>query len=67
MLLIIGYIGWRMGSYVLVACAAAAVTMVWLLMRDKPADVGLEPYNEGPGADKAPTATSPRLRSPRDR
>ena len=52
MLLIIGYIGWRMGSYVLVACAVVAVTMVWLLMRDKPADVGLEPYEEGPREDK---------------
>jgi MFS family permease len=54
MLLIIAYIGWRQGSYVLVACAATAVVLVWLLMRDKPADVGLEPYNEGPGAEKAP-------------
>ncbi len=52
MLLIIGYTGWRQGSYVLVACAAVAVTMVWLLMRDKPADVGLEPYEEGPGKEK---------------
>ena len=59
MLLIIGYIGWRLGSYVLVACTVAAVTMVWLLMRDKPEDVGLEPYNEGIGAVKAPVVDSP--------
>ncbi len=52
MLLIIGYTGWRQGSYVLVACAAVAVAMVWLLMRDKPADVGLEPYEEGPREEK---------------
>ncbi len=54
MLFIVAYTGWRMGSYILVACTAAAVTLVWLLMRDKPEDVGLEPYNEGPGAVTAP-------------
>ena len=54
MLLIIAYIGWRQGSYVLVACAATAVVLVWLLMRDKPADVGLEPYEEGPPRRKDP-------------
>lgn len=54
MLFIVAYTGWRMGSYILVACTATAVALVWLLMRDKPEEVGLEPYNEGPGAVTAP-------------
>ncbi len=56
MLFVITLTGWRMGSYVLVACTATAATLVWLLMRDRPADVGLEPYNEGVGAETASAA-----------
>ena len=59
MLFIVAYVGWRMGSYVLVACTATAVALVWLLMRDKPEDIGLEAYNEGPGAQTAPAADKP--------
>ena len=54
MLWILGLMTWRMGSYVLVACTATAVTLVWLLMRDKPSDIGMEPYNYGPKADQTP-------------
>ncbi|MDE0343341.1 MAG: MFS transporter [Deltaproteobacteria bacterium] len=50
MLAIIAFMGWRSGSYILVGCTATAVVLVWLLMRDKPEDVGLEPYDEGPKA-----------------
>ncbi len=53
MLAIIAYTGWRMGSYVLVACTATAVALVWLLMRDKPSDVGLEPYSDKQEDDEA--------------
>ncbi len=59
MLFIVAYVGWRMGSYVLVGCTAAAVALVWLLMRDKPEDLGIEAYNEGPGAQTAPVADKP--------
>ena len=59
MLFVVAYVGWRMGSYLLVACTATAVTLVWLLMRDKPEDVGLEPYSERPGAQAAPVVDKP--------
>lgn len=51
MLAIIAFMGWRSGSYILVGCTASAVVLVWLLMRDKPEDVGLEPYSEGPRSE----------------
>ncbi|MDE0031135.1 MAG: MFS transporter [Deltaproteobacteria bacterium] len=54
MLWIIAYTGWRTGSYILVACTGAAVLLVWMLMRDNPQDIGLEPYNQGPGAQAVP-------------
>ena len=63
MLFIISFMGWRMGSYVLVACTAAAVTLVWLLMRDKPSDIGLEPYNHGPASDQAPVVDKPAAKA----
>ena len=59
MLFVVAYVGWRMGAYFLVACTATAVTLVWLLMRDRPEDIGLEAYNEGPGAEAAPVAGKP--------
>jgi predicted MFS family arabinose efflux permease len=59
MLFVVAYVGWRPGSYLLVACTATAVALVWLLMRDKPEDIGLESYNEGPGAQAAPVVDKP--------
>ncbi|NTU86378.1 MAG: MFS transporter, partial [Chloroflexales bacterium] len=47
---IVGLIGWRGASYVLAGCAAALLPLVFLLMRDTPADVGQPPY----GLSKAP-------------
>jgi predicted MFS family arabinose efflux permease len=46
----VGLIGWRGASYALAAFAAALVPLVFLLMRDNPADVGQLPY----GLAKAP-------------
>lgn len=46
----VGLIGWRGASYVLAGCAAALLPLVFLLMRDSPADVGQPPY----GLAKAP-------------
>lgn len=39
--------GWRFGSRILVVFALALIPLVFLLMRDDPADVGLEPYGSG--------------------
>lgn len=67
MLAIIAFMGWRSGSYILVGCTATAVVLVWLLMRDKPEDVGLEPYNEGaiagPVAAAAPAGKAEEAKS----
>jgi predicted MFS family arabinose efflux permease len=41
---IVSMIGWRGASYMLAAFAAALIPLVALLMRDKPADLGLTPY-----------------------
>ena len=39
--------GWRFGSRILVVFALALIPLVFILMRDDPADVGLEPYGSG--------------------
>lgn len=51
-----GLIGWRGASYVLAALAAALIPLVFLLMRDAPADVGALPY----GLTQAPPAPATR-------
>jgi len=56
MMAIIVFAGWRVGSYVLVAITSSCVFLVWFFMRDDPSEVGLEPYNEGPGATTAANA-----------
>ena len=67
MLALVAYVGWRTGANVLVACTATAAALVWLFMRDKPGDVGLEPYNEGPGAEAAPAGPNPDAPKPAGR
>ncbi|MRV71303.1 MFS transporter [Duganella sp. FT92W] len=48
--------GWRMAVWpVFVACALVAVA-AWMLMRDRPADVGLAPYGMPEGAASAAAA-----------
>ena len=44
--------GWRSVSLVVAAAALAMIPVVWLLMRDRPADIGLQPY--GAAADAPP-------------
>jgi len=39
--------GWRFGSRIMVVFALALIPLVFLLMRDDPADLGLEPYGSG--------------------
>ncbi len=44
--------GWRAAVFIIAAAAAVMVPVVWLLMRDRPSDVGLWPV----GATEAPPA-----------
>jgi len=44
----IAYSGWRIGSMTLIVVALILLPLIFLFMRDDPADIGLEPY----GADQ---------------
>ena len=48
--------GWRVAALVVAGAALAVVPLVLLLLADRPADVGLEPYG---GADPSAPAPSP--------
>jgi sugar phosphate permease len=52
--------GWRSVSYTVAGCAAALLPLAALLMRDRPADLGLAPYGESGG----PAALPPRHGNP---
>src|SRR6478735_2064232 len=43
----ITYAGWRMGSMALIVVAMILLPLIYLFMRDDPAEVGLEPYGSG--------------------
>lgn len=43
----ITYAGWRMGSMTLIIVAIILLPLIYLFMRDDPAEVGLEPYGAG--------------------
>jgi MFS family permease len=43
----ITYAGWRLGSMALIGVALILVPLIYLFMRDDPAEVGLEPYGAG--------------------
>ncbi len=43
----ITYAGWRMGSLMVIATSVVLLPLIFLFMRDDPADVGLEPYGAG--------------------
>jgi MFS family permease len=43
----IAYSGWRIGSMTLIVIAIILLPLIFLFMRDDPADVGLEPYGSG--------------------
>jgi len=38
--------GWRSAAFAVAAAAAVAFVMVWLLMRDRPEDLGLRPFGQ---------------------
>jgi len=44
--------GWRTGSWTLVSAIAVLLPVIFLFMRDDPADVGLKPYGAKEGAAK---------------
>ncbi len=46
--------GWRVASLVIAAVALAAVPIVWLVLRDQPADLGVLPYGADPATYTAP-------------
>ena len=52
---------WRSAASIVAAAAAVVFVLVWLFMRDRPADVGLRPY--GQAAD-APGAMPPQAMAP---
>jgi MFS family permease len=43
----ITYAGWRLGSMALIVVALILLPLIYLFMRDDPAEVGLEPYGAG--------------------
>ena len=51
---------WRSAALIVAAAAAVVFVLVWLLMRDRPADVGLTPYGRAADAPPAPPAVSMR-------
>ncbi|SCD47092.1 Major Facilitator Superfamily protein [Streptomyces sp. SolWspMP-sol7th] len=52
--------GWRPASITVALTAAAVVPLVWLLLRDHPADVGLAPYGAEAFVPKPPPAVGRR-------
>jgi len=57
----IAYSGWRIGSTTLIILAVFLLPLIFLFMRDDPADVGLEPYGAGqPAAASSAGAASLR-------
>jgi len=63
--------GWRSAVALMCALLAAAAVLVWLFMRDRPADLGLKPYGaaeagETPQAVAAQGIASAALRSLRE-
>src|SRR6476469_1715274 len=37
---------WRLAAWIVAASAAVVLVLVWLFMRDRPADIGLRPYGQ---------------------
>ncbi len=46
---LIVFVGWRLGTFFLVAVVLGLIPFIFLWMRDDPADVGLEPYGAARG------------------
>ncbi len=46
--------GWRSATLLVAAAALVVFAVVWLLMRDRPEDLGLLPYGQRPDANRVP-------------
>lgn len=57
----ITYAGWRIGSLALITTSVVLLPLIFVFMRNDPADVGLEPYGAG-DADAAATGRAASLR-----
>jgi predicted MFS family arabinose efflux permease len=51
--------GWRSALLIVCGLLAAAAALVWLFMRDRPADLGLAPFGGSPGAAAPPPDVGP--------
>jgi predicted MFS family arabinose efflux permease len=51
--------GWRTALSLICALLAAAALLVWLFMRDRPADLGLKPFGPADAADAGAASPSP--------
>jgi MFS family permease len=56
--------GWRSAVVLVCALLAAAAGLVWLLMRDRPADVGLTPFGPEDPVKDAPRAAAQTAAAP---
>jgi MFS family permease len=56
---LVAHFGWRTAVFSAAAVLAAAIPVVWLLMRDSPAQLGLQPYGAKP--NMAPAMQGPRV------
>jgi MFS family permease len=54
----IAYSGWRIGSMALIVVAIILLPLIFLFMRDDPADIGLEPYGAGQAGATKSTGTA---------
>ena len=57
--------GWRSAVVLVCALLAAAAGLVWLLMRDRPADVSLKPFGPEDPVKEAPPAAAQTAAAPR--
>ena len=53
--------GWRMAVMPVFAACAVVALLVWLLMRNRPNDLGLTPYGAAPGTAVAPPSPAMRI------
>jgi sugar phosphate permease len=51
---ITSHYGWRTMAFTVTAVALAVIPVVWLLMRERPEEIGLAPYGESGGPKPAP-------------
>lgn len=52
--MLVQHVGWRMAVFPTVAGCVLVALLVFLLLRDRPEDLGLRPYGEVPGAARTP-------------